>query len=164
MKQIAVVGSDSKVGSDSDLPDEILKIAGNIGKGIANNGCILVCGGRGGVMESACRGAKEVGGITVGILPGLNKEDSNPYVDVVITTGMGYARNSLVVSCADAVIAIAGRTGTLSEIALALNFGKPVVLVEGTGGISESIYEVLEEKVHKASPKDAVKLALELIG
>jgi len=157
MRQITVVGS------DSELPDEILEIAENIGMDIATNGCILICGGRGGVMESACRGAKEAGGITVGILPGLSKEDANPYVDVIITTGMGYARNSLVVSCADAVIAISGREGTLSEIALALNFGKPVVLVEGTGGISDSVDKVIEGGIHRAKPEDAVKVALSLI-
>jgi len=156
MRQIAVVGSDSK------LSEGVKEIATGIGRDIAREGCVLICGGRGGVMEAACRGAKGAGGITVGILPGLDKEDANSYIDVIITTGMGYARNSIVVSCADAVIAIAGRTGTLSEVALALNYGKPVVLVEGTGGISDSVDQVVEG-IHRAKPEEAVKAALGLI-
>ena len=156
MRQIAVVGS------DSELSGNVKEIATGIGRDVAKEGCILVCGGRGGVMEAACKGAKDAGGTTVGILPGLDKEDANSYIDIVITTGMGYARNSLVVSCADAVIAIAGRVGTLSEVALALNYGKPVVVVEGSGGISESVDRVVEG-IHRAKPEDAVKAALGLI-
>ena len=156
MRQIAVVGS------DSELSGSVEKIAEGIGRDIAKEGCVLVCGGRGGVMEAACRGAKEAGGTTVGILPGLDKEDANSYIDIVITTGMGYARNSIVVSCADAVIAVSGRVGTLSEVALALNHGKPVVVVEGSGGISESVDQVVEG-IHRAKPEEAVKAALGLI-
>jgi len=156
MRQIAVVGSDSK------LTDEVREIAKGIGRDIAREKCVLICGGRGGVMEAACRGAKNAGGITVGILPGLDRAGANSYIDVIITTGMGYARNSLVVSCADAVIAIAGRSGTLSEIALALNYGKPVIVVEGTGGISDSVDKVVGG-IQRAKPEEAVKLALGLI-
>lgn len=156
MRQIAVVGS------DSELADEVREIAEGIGRDIAREGCVLICGGRGGVMEAACKGAKSAKGITAGILPGLDKEDANSYVDIIITTGMGYARNSIVVSCADAVIAIAGRTGTLSEIALALNYGKPVVLVEGSGGISDSVDKIVGG-IHRARPEEAVKAALDLI-
>jgi uncharacterized protein (TIGR00725 family) len=88
---------------------------------------VLVCGGLGGVMEAACRGAKGSGGLTVGILPGADRAAANPFVDVAIPTGLGEARNALVVRAADAVIAIGGGYGTLSEIALALRAGKPVV-------------------------------------
>jgi uncharacterized protein (TIGR00725 family) len=93
-------------------------------------GVVLVCGGLGGVMEAACRGAKEAGGLTVGILPGLDRSDANPFVDVVIATGLGEARNALVVNAADAVIAVGGGYGTLTEIGLALRAGKRVVGLE----------------------------------
>jgi uncharacterized protein (TIGR00725 family) len=88
---------------------------------------VLVCGGLGGVMEAACRGAKEAGGTTVGILPGSDRSDANPHVDVAVSTGLGEARNALVVRAADALIAIGGGYGTLSEVALALRAGKRVV-------------------------------------
>jgi uncharacterized protein (TIGR00725 family) len=91
---------------------------------IAGNGAVLACGGLGGVMEAACRGAKAAGGITVGILPGM--EGGNPYLDITIRTGLGHARNILVVLSADAVIAIGGSYGTLSEIAIGLKLGCPV--------------------------------------
>jgi uncharacterized protein (TIGR00725 family) len=89
-----------------------------------------VCGGLGGVMEAACRGAKDGGGTTVGILPGTDRAAANPFVDVAVATGLGEARNALVVRAADAVIAIGGGYGTLSEIALALKAGKRVVGLE----------------------------------
>jgi uncharacterized protein (TIGR00725 family) len=98
-----------------------------VGAGLGASGVVLVCGGRGGVMEAACRGAKSSGGTTVGILPGLDRADANPYVDVVIATGLGEARNALVVNAADAVIAVGRGYGTLSEIGLALKGGKRVV-------------------------------------
>jgi len=88
---------------------------------------VLVCGGLGGVMEAACRGAKDGGGTTVGILPGTERAAANAFVDVAIPTGLGEARNALVVRAADALIAIGGAYGTLSEIAFALKAGKPVV-------------------------------------
>jgi uncharacterized protein (TIGR00725 family) len=86
-----------------------------------------VCGGLGGVMEAACRGAKEAGGVTVGILPGTDRAAANAFVDVAIPSGLGEARNALVVRAADALIAVGGGYGTLSEIALALKAGKRVV-------------------------------------
>jgi uncharacterized protein (TIGR00725 family) len=88
---------------------------------------VVVCGGLGGVMEAACRGAKEGGGLTVGILPGTERAAANRFVDVAIPTGLGEARNALVVRAADALVAIGGGYGTLSEIALALKAGKRVV-------------------------------------
>jgi uncharacterized protein (TIGR00725 family) len=98
-----------------------------VGRELGSRGVVLVCGGLGGVMEAACRGAKEGGGLTVGILPGLDRSDANPYVDVVIATGLGEGRNALVVNAADALIAVGGGYGTLSEIGLALRAGKRVV-------------------------------------
>jgi uncharacterized protein (TIGR00725 family) len=98
-----------------------------VGRLLAARGALVVCGGLGGVMEEACRGARAGGGTTIGILPGLSRSDANPFVDVAIPTGLGEARNALVVRAADAVIAIGGGYGTLSEIALALKAGKRVV-------------------------------------
>lgn len=110
--------------------EKIYKIAYQVGKLIAEQGWILVCGGREGVMEAACRGAKEAGGLTVGILPSYDAKDSNPYVDIKIPTGLGYARNILVVRAAQAVIAIDGEYGTLSEIAFTFNDPRPIVGIQ----------------------------------
>ena len=97
--------------------DEFLETAFQVGRLIAQKGAILVCGGLSGVMEAASRGAKEAGGLTIGILPGDSIHDANAYVEIPIATGMGYTRNSLVVMNSDVLIAINGEYGTLSEIA-----------------------------------------------
>jgi hypothetical protein len=102
-------------------------VAEEVGRLLAERGAVVVCGGLGGVMEAACRGARGGGGRTVGILPGEDRADANPFVDVAIPTGLGEARNALVVRACDALIAIGGEFGTLSEIALALKIGRPVV-------------------------------------
>ena len=94
---------------------------------LAEGGAIVVCGGRGGVMEAACEGAKKAGGTTVGILPGPDRAEANEYVDIALPTGMGEMRNALIVRAADAVVAIGGKWGTLSEVGFALKAGKPVV-------------------------------------
>jgi uncharacterized protein (TIGR00725 family) len=107
--------------------DEPTVVAAEVGRLLAERGTVLVCGGRGGAMEAACRGAKEAGGLTVGILPGSDRSEANPFVDVVLPTGLGEARNALVVGTADVVIAVGGGFGTLSEIALALKAGKRVI-------------------------------------
>ena len=96
------------------------------GARLAEGGAVVVTGGRGGVMEAACAGAKAAGGTTVGILPGASRAEANAFVDVAIPTGMGEMRNALVVRAADALVAIGGAWGTLSEVALALKTGKPV--------------------------------------
>jgi uncharacterized protein (TIGR00725 family) len=98
-----------------------------VGRELAARGAVVVCGGLGGVMEAACRGAKEAGGLTVGILPGTDRAAANAFVDVAIPSGLGEARNALVVRAADALVAVGGGYGTLSEIALALKAGKRVV-------------------------------------
>ncbi|MCD6447724.1 MAG: TIGR00725 family protein [Thermoplasmata archaeon] len=105
---------------------EIYDMAMEVGRRIAEMGAVLVTGGRGGVMEAACRGAKEKRGVTIGILPSSSREEGNKYLDYAIVTGIGYARNVLVVLNGDIIIAIDGHYGTLSEIAFALEFGKPV--------------------------------------
>jgi uncharacterized protein (TIGR00725 family) len=117
---LAVIGS-------ATCSQEVAALAEAVGREIARAGAVLVCGGRGGVMEAACRGAKAEGGTTVGILPGLDRREANPYVDIPIVTGLGEARNAVVVRTADAVVAVSGGFGTLSEIGLALKMGRPVV-------------------------------------
>ncbi|MEA2403232.1 MAG: hypothetical protein QOK00_3635 [Thermoleophilaceae bacterium] len=107
--------------------DEPTAAAADVGRLVAERGAVLVCGGLGGAMEAACRGAKQAEGVTVGILPGSDRSDANPYVDVALPTGLGEARNALVVRAADVVIATGGGYGTLSEIALALKAGKRVI-------------------------------------
>jgi uncharacterized protein (TIGR00725 family) len=118
---IAVVGP----GQGSGEPE--LALAEEAGAAVAEAGAGLVCGGLGGVMEAACRGARSRGGLTVGLLPGTDRDDANGWVLVALPTGLGEARNALVVRAADAVVAIGGGWGTLSEIALALKTGVPVV-------------------------------------
>ncbi len=132
---VAVCGSDA---DDVHLSSMMLEAAEKVGRGIAAQGGILVCGGRGGVMEAACRGAKSLNGLTVGLLP-ESKQEANAFVDVPVPTGLGMRRNFLVVSAADVVIAIGGRWGTLSEICFAVIFEKPVVLVVGTGGCVDEL-------------------------
>lgn len=128
------------------------KTARAVGAAVAAAGATLVTGGLGGIMEAACRGARERGGLTVGILPGKSKTDANPYVDFILPTGLGDFRNYLVVAAADAVIALEGRFGTLSEISMALTLGKVVVGL-GTWDI---------EGVRRArDPEDAVRIALQ---
>ena len=109
---------------------EIAEIAEQIGYEIGRIGAVLVCGGLGGVMEAAAKGAKRANAKTVGILPGNNRADANPYIDLPIVTGLGYTRNSLVVKNADMVIAIDGKEGTLSEIAFSLQMRKPIIGIQ----------------------------------
>jgi len=125
----------------SDADRAAAREAHALGREAALRGYALVCGGLGGVMEAACRGAREAsaGALVVGVLPGYRKEEANPYVDLVITTGMGHARNCIVASSADAVVAVGGGSGTLSEIAFAWMLGKPIVVIEGLGGVSSGM-------------------------
>jgi hypothetical protein len=135
-------------------------MAEEVGRAIAEAGAVLVCGGLGGVMEAACRGARAGGGLTVGILPGRDRAEANRHVDIAIPTGMGEARNALVVRAADAVVAVDGEYGTLSEIALALQAGIPVVGLDtwelGRHG------QVVDAVVRAEEPALAVQRALEL--
>lgn len=115
------------VGPGSGATADELDAAEQIGRLLAEAGAVIVCGGLGAVMEAACRGARSAGGLTVGILPGRDRRDANPFVEVAVPTGLGETRNALVVRAADAVVAVGGAYGTLSEIALALKGGTPVV-------------------------------------
>lgn len=121
-KQIALIGS-----SRAKPEDEEYQVAYKLGREIAKRGWIVVCGGRGGVMEAVCKGAKEEGGLTVGVLPSYTGEEANPYVDIKIRTGMSWNRNPIVVASGDLVVAIGGNWGTLSEIAYALILEKPII-------------------------------------
>jgi len=131
-------------------------IAEDVGRLVAQSNSILITGGLGGVMEAASKGAKEAGGTVVGILPGFSNKDANAYVTVPVTTGLSHARNVIVVRSADAVIAVAGEYGTLSEIAIALKLGKPVI------GINT--WENIKGVVKVDNAEDAVAKAFELIG
>ena len=115
----------SVVGGENCSP-EIYEMAEEVGRRVARMGAVLITGGRGGVMEAAAKGAKEEGGVTIGILPGEDRKEGNPYLDYIIVTGIGYARNAMVAMNGDIVIAVDGHYGTLSEIAYALEFGKRV--------------------------------------
>ncbi len=119
-KYVGVIGA-------GECDAELGRLAEDVGRRIAAADAVLVCGGMSGVMEAACRGAKAVGGTTVGILPGPDRADANQYVDVAIATGMNEARNLAIVRTADALIAVGGSYGTLSEIGFALKAGKKVV-------------------------------------
>ncbi|MGB2769694.1 MAG: TIGR00725 family protein [Candidatus Zixiibacteriota bacterium] len=136
-----------------DCSEEICEQAEKVGERIAQAGAVLVCGGMGGVMEAAARGAKSQSGITVGILPGVDKAQANPYIDFPIVTGLGEGRNLLVVRNSDVLIAFPGKFGTLSEIAFALKLGKPV--------IGLSTWNVSGEIIEAGGASEAVSMALE---
>jgi uncharacterized protein (TIGR00725 family) len=149
------------VGPSAGTPAE-LALGEAVGRGIAEAGAVLVCGGMGGVMEAAAGGCAESGGRSVGILPTEDRLDANPYLTVAVATGMGEGRNSIVVRTADAVIAVHGEFGTLSEIALALKMGKPVVGL-GTWELAKS-GEPVDAIVRVTDPREAVATALRLAG
>lgn len=123
-RYVSVIGGGSCEAAECALAEEV-------GRLVAGHGAVLVCGGLAGVMEAAARGAKQAGGVTIGILPGHDRRAANPYLDFSVTTGMGEARNLAVVSSGDVVIAVAGGYGTLSEIGLAAKIGRPVIIIHG---------------------------------
>ncbi len=147
--QIAVVGG-------GEAPPSLLAVAERLGAALAAQGAVVVCGGLGGVMAAACRGARSAGGLTVGVLPGTDPRAANPWVDLVVPTGLGEARNAVVVGSAAAVVAVGGGYGTLSEIALALRSGIAVVGL-GTwsltrpGGVSDAGIVPMDDPVGAAA-------------
>ncbi|HVR89045.1 MAG TPA: TIGR00725 family protein [Candidatus Limnocylindria bacterium] len=168
---ITVIGKSEKDPNDPPSP-EALSAAERVGAAIAGAGAIVVTGGLSGVMEAASRGAKRANGLVIGVLPGFDKNAANRYVDVAITTGMGWMRNTLTVRTADAVIMISGGIGTLNELTVAYQ-DKPTVILEGTGGWADRVREIayggehLDESgsatLHFAkTPEEAVDLALRL--
>jgi uncharacterized protein (TIGR00725 family) len=118
--QVSVIGS----GAENEARAE------EVGRLLAERGCTVVCGGRGEVMAAAARGAKGAGGTTIGILPGTTRADANEWIDHVVVTGLGHARNAVVAASGDGVIAVGGAFGTLTEIGFARVFGRPVVILE----------------------------------
>jgi len=143
------------VGGGTCSPEEDA-VAERIGALLARANAVVVCGGLSGVMEAACRGARQEGGLTVGILPGSDRAAANPHVVVAIATGMGELRNGLVVRAADAVIAVGGEFGTLSEIALALKLGKRVVGLD-----TWELPRRRDAILRAATAEEAVRLTLE---
>ena len=149
------------VGASAATPDEE-RVAEQVGRLLAERGAVVVCGGLDGVMAAACRGARAAGGTTVGLLPGDDRTAANPWVDVAIPTGLGEARNALVARTADAMIAVGGEFGTLSEIALALKLGRPVVGI-GTWTVARPDVSI-DHLLRATDAAEAVRLALERIG
>jgi uncharacterized protein (TIGR00725 family) len=146
---IAVIGA-------GDAPSDVLDLARATGTEIAACGAVLICGGRGGVMAAAAQGARERGGHTMGILPSYDPNQANPYIEFAVATGMGEARNAIIIGSANAVIALSGEGGTLSEIGLALKLGRPVVALRA--------WPQLEGLYRADNPRAAVAMALELCG
>ncbi|HEY7148528.1 MAG TPA: TIGR00725 family protein [Gaiellaceae bacterium] len=140
--QVSVIGS----GAEHEARAE------EVGRLLAERGCVVVTGGLGEVMAAAARGAKEAGGVTIGILPGTSREDASQWIDHAVATGLGHMRNFAVAASGDAVIAVGGAWGTLSEIALAKILGRPVVILEP--GLEVDGVE------RAATPEDAVELVL----
>ena len=162
--QIAVIGYNKDRCSDIAR-----KIAYSVGKEIAVAGAVLVCGGLGGVMEEACKGAKDNGGTTVGIIPQEEFSFANAFCDVVICTGIGFARDFVVASSADGIIAVGGGIGTLIEMGVGYMSNKTIVSVQGSGGVAD-LYagKYLDERnrvpvLVASDPQTAVKLVLERI-
>jgi hypothetical protein len=151
---VAVVGAGAAGPYDLDVAEEL-------GRELARRGAVVVCGGLGGVMEAVCRGAQQAGGQTIGILPGDDRGQANPFVEIAVVTGLGEARNLVVIRSADVVVAVGGEFGTLSEIAFALRLGRPVIgistweLAQGGRPVDvivrvESAVEAAEEAVARA--------------
>ncbi|MBI1756981.1 MAG: TIGR00725 family protein [Fimbriimonas ginsengisoli] len=151
---IAVVGA-------AKCDSATASVAGEVGRLLAEAGAVVVCGGLGGVMEAACQGASEAGGLTVGLLPGKDPADANRFVSVPIATGLGEARNSVIAHACAGMIAVGGEYGTLSEIALALKLGKPVVGL-GTWSLSRG-GRVDGGIVAAATPVEAMHALLRLL-
>lgn len=149
MRRIGVIGS-------GQCSEEVLALAEQAGRAIAERKAVLVCGGLGGVMEAAARGAKKAGGITVGIIPGTSGAEANPFIDIPIVTGIGIARNIIVVRSSEALIAIHGGYGTLSELAYALQLKVPVIGLH--------TWEVGSEIIEARDPEEAVQKAFDLLG
>jgi uncharacterized protein (TIGR00725 family) len=142
------------IGGGDGASVEVLELAHQVGLEIGAHGATLICGGRGGVMEASARGASERGAHTIGILPGYEHGAANPYIEFVIATGMGEARNAVVIGSADAVIALAGEGGTLSEIGFALKLGRPLVALRA--------WPQIEGIEHADEPEAAVGEALRM--
>jgi uncharacterized protein (TIGR00725 family) len=156
-RQIAVVGR-------GEPDDELAPLAEEVGRRLAEAGAVVVCGGRGGVMEAAARGAREAGGEVIGVLPGEDPGAANPHVTHVVATGIGHARNLAVVASADAVVAIGGEWGTLAEMALARRLERPVVALRGWRVSGQGSMEGGPGIAIASDPAEAAALALSGAG
>jgi uncharacterized protein (TIGR00725 family) len=152
-RQVAVIGS-----ADCKPDSEAALLAEEVGQRLAGAGVTLVCGGLTGVMEAACRGATEAGGVAIGIVPGNSVAEANPYCTHVVATGIGHARNLAVVSSGDAVIAIGGEWGTLSEIGFARARGRPVIALRSWSMSGRARMEGAPGVVPAESAREAVEL------
>ncbi|WAC06245.1 MAG: TIGR00725 family protein [Thermodesulfobacteriota bacterium] len=148
MKRIGVIG-------DAVCSEKIMGLAEEVGREIAKRKGVLICGGLTGVMEGAARGAKKEGGLTIGIIPSESADDANPFIDIPIVTGLRDARNVIVVRSSEAIIAIQGKYGTLSEIAFALKFKVPVIGLH--------TWDITQDIIIASNAVDAVDKAFNLI-
>ena len=139
---VGVIGKNEQHKNDS-VAEHTMQAAEEIGRLVALRGGVIVTGGRAGVMEAASKGAQQAGGLTIGFLPGMDKADANPYVDVIFPTGLGRARNLLTARSCDVLIMVGGSTGTLNELTIAYAEARPVVILEGSGGWADKIRGVL---------------------
>jgi len=140
--------------SAGDASEEVCATAREVGREIASRGAVLINGGRGGVMRAAAEGARSAGGHTIGIIPGYDRASANEFIEFVVATGMGEARNAIIVASSDAVIAMAGEGGTLAEIGFAKKFGRPIVALKS--------WPEIEGLERATTPREAVDLAIKL--
>ena len=154
-RQVAVIGA-----GGCEEGSEVWRLAEEVGRRLAEAGVSIVCGGGGGVMEAASRAAAEAGGTVIGIVPGEAVQDANPYCSHVVATGIGHARNLAVVSSGEAVIAIGGEWGTLSEIGFARTIGRPVVTLRSWELNGRERMQGAPGIARADSPEDAVAAAL----
>ncbi|HEV2390366.1 MAG TPA: TIGR00725 family protein [Nitrososphaerales archaeon] len=157
----------SVVGYDADACTEVAREAAyRVGRAIAKGGATVVCGGLGGVMEAACKGARDAGGHSVGIIPTSDFSQANQYCEFVVATGIGMSRNFVVAYSGDAMIVVGGGAGTISEVAAAYRVSKPIITVKGTGGVADEwAGRYLDARRTRlilagSSPEDAVKKAM----
>jgi len=146
---VAVIGG-------GEVGPEVVEVAKEVGRLVARQGAVLLCGGLGGVMAAAAQGAREAGGVSLGILPDGDRRRANPYLTYAIATNLGHARNMIIAHSADALIAVDGSFGTISEAAIALKLGKPVIALE----VSWDLPGLRRAN----SPQEAVDLALTAMG
>lgn len=158
MTQISVIGTGT-----CEQDSEVARLAEEVGRRLADEGAVLLCGGLGGVMEAASRGAAEAGGTVIGIVPWDSPAQANPHCTHVVSTGIGYARNLAVVASGDAVIAVGGEWGTLSEIGHARTFDKTVVALRSWGLTGREKMEGAPGVVPVDTAEQAVEAALDAI-
>jgi uncharacterized protein (TIGR00725 family) len=158
-RQVAVIGA-----GDSEQASVVAKLAEEVGRRLAEAGVTVVCGGLGGVMEAASRGAAQAGGEVIGIVPGVAVSEANSHCTHVVASAIGYARNLAVVASGDAVIAVGGEWGTLSEIGHARTFGKPVVALRSWGLTGRERMEGAPGVTPVETPSEAVEVALEALA